>query len=126
MTDTSLHQIFEAIGTLRAEVSGLRRDIQEGERRAVDSTKRADDHRAAIHKRVDELVEDVGLLATKVSGMESTVSDSKLVTDEVKAWKQRGIGALFVTGIASAAISSTVVGFLVYWWDELMKLLRSA
>lgn len=107
---SKLDEISEAIGSLRAEVRNL-----------SESSRRADEQRATVHRRVDELVDEVGDLKAEVSSMSSTVADSKAVTDEVKQWKQRGIGALFVTGIASAAISSTFVGFIVYWRDAIMR-----
>jgi outer membrane murein-binding lipoprotein Lpp len=123
---TKLDDISAAIGGLQAEVVGLRRDLQASEHRAVESNTRADQHRAAIHRRVDDLVDDVGDLKTDVDALKADVVDAKAVTDEVKLWKQRGIGALFVAGIAGSAIGGTAVGFIVYWWDALMRLLRSA
>lgn len=112
---SKLDDISEAIGGLRAEVRNL-----------TESNRRADEHRASVHQRVNELVEEVGELKAQVNTVTAIAADSKIVTDEVKMWKQRGVGALFVTGIASAAISSTVVGFVVYWWDAIMRALRSA
>lgn len=123
---TKLDDISEAIGTLRAEVKNLGLQIAKSDATSVEATKRADEHRAVIHRRMDDLVDEVGDLKSQVNVMETTVNDSKAVTDEVKQWKQRGIGALFVTGIASAAISSTVVGFVVYWWDSIMRVLRAS
>lgn len=123
---TKLDDISEAIGALRAEVAGLRRDLQASETRAVDSNKRADEHRSAIHKRVDDLVEEVGDMKSDVSGMKQTVADSKTITDEVKQWKQRGIGALAMAGIAGTALGGIVVGFITYWWDAIMRVLRTA
>ncbi|MEO3387891.1 DUF1515 family protein [Mesorhizobium sp. CAU 1741] len=122
---TKLDDISEAIGALRAEVLSLRRDIVAEGRARAEHAENSDKHRAVIHRRMDDLVDEVGDLSTKVVTMESKVNDSKTVTDEVKQWKQRGIGALFVTGIASAAISSTVVGFVVYWWESIMRALRA-
>lgn len=116
---SKLDEISEAIGSLRSEVAALRRDF-------TDSTKRADDHRASIHKRVDDLVHDFGDLKTNVETMKADVDDSKQVTDEVKEWKQRGVGALFVAGIAGTAIGGVVVGYIVYWWDAIMRVLRAA
>ena len=87
--------------------------------------RRADEHRAAIHRRVDDLVEEVSDLKTQVNVMDTTVKDSKAVTDEVKQWKQRGIGALFVTGIASASVSGAIVGFVGYWWEAIARVLRA-
>jgi uncharacterized coiled-coil DUF342 family protein len=123
---TQLDHISEAIGALRAEVAGLRRDLTE-------STRRADSHRAAIHKRVDEIAHEFGdvkaeiaELTANVAAMGEDVKDSKTVTDEVKQWKQRGVGALFVAGIAGTALGGIAVGFIAYWWDAIMKVLRSA
>jgi len=122
---SKLDEISEAIGGLRAEVKNLSQQMGENNRRA-------DEHRAAIHRRVDDLVEEVSDLKSDVTGVTGNVAalrddvmDAKMVTDKVKMWEQRGVGALFVTGIASAAVSSTFVGFLVYWWESIMRLLRS-
>lgn len=125
VASTKLDDISEAIGALRAEVKGLRRDFEtEGSARA-EHAKKSDEHRATIHRRVDDLVDEVGDLKAQVNVMDATVTDSKAVTDEVKQWKQRGIGALFVTGLASAAISGTIVAFAAYWWDSIMRALRA-
>lgn len=112
MTDTSLHQIFEALGKLNAEVTSLRRDIQQSESRAAEGERRADSHRAAIHLRVDELTAEAGEIKEDVSkiigNMETVKSDlasTKEIADEVRAWKQRGIGALAVVGIGASALT---------------------
>lgn len=130
--DTKLDDISEAIGALRAEVKNLGQKIDRADQNAAESNRQAAEHRAALHRRVDELVVEVGEVKADTSGlagtvaqMQATVADSKSVTDEVKLWKAQGRGALFVVGIASAAISSAVVGFLAYWWDVIMRLLRS-
>lgn len=116
---TTIDQLSEAIGALRSDVRHLTQQM-------MDSNRRADEHRAAVHRRVDDLVEEVGALTTEVATMKGDVKDSKAVTDEVKQWKQRGIGALFVAGIAGTALGGTVVGFLVYWWEAILRLLRAS
>lgn len=94
---SKLDDISEAIGHLRADVTGLRRDLQQSERNSVD-------HRANLHRRVDDLVADVGNLGVKVASMEATVTDSKTVTDDVKRWKLMGMGALAVVGLGGTAL----------------------
>lgn len=121
MSDASLNEIFKAIGTLTAEVNGLRRDIQESDKRADATNRRADEHRKAVHRRVDELVAEVGGLKTDMVTVKSDLSDAKNVTEEVKRWKLMGIGALFVTGIAAAAIGSAIT----YFWSDLFRFLRN-
>lgn len=107
--------VQRTLGILLAKVENVERTLAKG-----------DEHRAVVHRRVDELADDVGDLKGHMREMQATVADSKIVTDEVRAWKQRGIGALFVTGIASASIGGTIAGFVTYWWDAIMKALRSA
>lgn len=129
---TKLDDISEAIGALRNEVKNLGQKIDRADQNAAESNRQAAEHHAALHRRVDELVVEVGEVKADTSGlagtvaqMQATVADSKSVTDEVKMWKAQGRGALFVVGIASAAISSTAVAFLSYWWEAIMRLLRS-
>jgi predicted nucleic acid-binding Zn-ribbon protein len=122
---TKLDDISEAIGELRAEVKNLGQKIDRADQNALDTSDKAAEHRSAIHKRVEEIADEVGEVKTDMTVLKVTVADTKAVTDEVKLWKAQGKGALLVVGIASAAISSAVVGFLAYWWDVIMRLLRS-
>lgn len=100
-----LDEISEAIGGLEQAVIGLRNDLQASESRSVD-------HRATLHRRVDELVSDVGNLSVKVASMEATVTDSKAVTDDVKRWKLMGMGALAVVGLGGTALGVMVTNSL--------------
>ena len=122
---TKLDDISEAIGELRAEVKNLGQKIDRADQNALDTSNKAAEHRSAIHKRVEEIADEVGEVKVDMTVLKVTVADTKAVTDEVKLWKAQGKGALLVVGIASAAISSSVVGFLAYWWDVIMRLLRS-
>ena len=122
---TKLDDISEAIVELRAEVKNLGQKIDRADQNALDTSNKAAEHRSAIHKRVEEIADEVGEVKSDMTVLKVTVADTKAVTDEVKLWKAQGKGALLVVGIASAAISSAVVGFLAYWWDVIMRLLRS-
>lgn len=121
----SLNQIFDRLGTLGAKVEALGDKIEESDHRAADTAKRADDHRAVIHRRVDDLVGDVGGMKTDLTTVKMDVKNAKEVTDKVRQWEQRGIGVLFVVGIAAAGLGGTVVGFIVYWWDAITRVLRA-
>ena len=122
---TKLDDISEAIGALRAEVKNLGQKIDRADQKADETSRHAAEHRSAIHKRVEEIADEVGGVKTDMTALKVTVADTKAVTDEVKLWKAQGKGALLVVGIASAAISSAVVGFLAYWWDVIIRVLRS-
>lgn len=120
-----LDEISEAIGALRTAVKNLAEDAKENSDRAAKE-------RGLVIARVEDLAGELFGLANRVESAEreiaatsKTAVDAKKVTDEVTMWKQRGVGALFVTGIGSAALTTAVFGFIAYWWDELMKLLRA-
>lgn len=121
MPETNLNEVYKAIGTLTAEVAGLRKDIRENEQRHAESIRRADESRASVHRRLDEITERTGHLEAGMDSLRHDTDDMKKVTDEVRAWKQRGIGALFVVGIASAALS----GMIVHYWESFVRFLNS-
>ncbi|MBZ9820172.1 DUF1515 family protein [Mesorhizobium sp. CA4] len=107
--------VERTLGILLAKVEGIEKSIA-----------LADTQRATVHRRLDEMVSEVGDLRAEVATMKADVKDSKTITDEVKQWKQRGIGALFVSGIAGSAFGAAAVGFVIYWWESVLRVLRSA
>lgn len=118
---SKLDDISMAIGRMEAEVAGLRRDFQASELRSVD-------HRAGVHRRMDDLVADLGeanqKLATataKIGAVSDDVAEMKPVTEEVKRWKLMGIGALGVVGIGGASIGYAFQAPI----DWLLKLFRN-
>lgn len=116
MTTASNNEIYRAIGQLTAEVTSLRRDIQEDAQTAVDAARRADEHRGVMHKRLDEIVNRTGKLEGEMSQVKDKLSDVTEVTDKVRAWELAGMGALAVTGIAASAVTALVAA---YWQDIL-------
>ncbi|TIP46126.1 MAG: DUF1515 domain-containing protein [Mesorhizobium sp.] len=111
--------VERTLGILLAKVEGIEKAIAQSDDQATA-------HRATVHRRLDEMVGEVGDLRAEVATMKADVKDSKAITDEVKQWKQRGIGALFVSGIAGTAIGGTAMAFVLYWWEAIMRVLRSA
>jgi glucose-6-phosphate isomerase len=104
MVDLSLNDIYKSIGALTAEVQGLRRDIDASERRAFSENREADEKRAQVHRRMDDIVAEVSDIKTDIATITEQVKDSKAVTDDVKKWKLMGIGALGVVGIGGTAL----------------------
>lgn len=88
------------LGMLVAEVRNLRADIDRQERKS-------DESRAAMHVRVDALVDRVGAIEGDVSSVKRDVTDMKPVTDEVKRWKIMGMTAIAIVGLGGAAIGVT-------------------
>lgn len=56
-----------------------------------------DENSTVVHRRMDEIIAEVGGMKTDIATIRDDVKDSKKVTDEVEKWKQMGIGALGVT-----------------------------
>lgn len=102
MSEATNQEIFRAIGGLTEAVNGLRRDVEKFDKRNEDAQQRADDHRSAIH-------EEVAGLTNRMDSVEQTVSEVRAVTEEVKMWKQRGIGAIAFAGFAGASLSAGVL-----------------
>ncbi|MDB5523887.1 MAG: hypothetical protein JWM58_1650 [Rhizobium sp.] len=102
------------LGKLLGEVSNLREDV----RRSED---KSDQSRAAMHRRMDDIVTKVGGLEISASAAAADIADMKPVTEDVRKWKLMGMGALGVVGLGGAALGVTLAGA----FDQIMKLLRS-
>ncbi|OLP44170.1 DUF1515 family protein [Rhizobium oryziradicis] len=96
--------VHRQLGELVAGLRGLKDDIQE----IRDAQLRADDRstqsRAVVHRRMDELVSNVGTLERHITSIQADVADMKPVTNDVKRWKLIGIGALGMIGIGGIAL----------------------
>jgi hypothetical protein len=68
----------------------------------------ADEKRAVVYRRMDDIVAEVGDIKTDIATITTQVTNSKKVTDEVKKWKLMGIGALGVVGLGGAALGVTL------------------
>lgn len=88
------------LGILTAEVRNLRADIDRQERKS-------DESRAAMHKRVDVLVDRVGVIEGDVLSVKRDVVDMKPITDDVKKWKIMGMTAIAIIGLGGAAMGVT-------------------
>lgn len=121
--------LLEAVNGVKQDIQEIRRDIKDSEARQAlayeQSEERAARIRASIYAKADEVASRLAVTESKVEGLAKDMVDVKTITDEVKAWKQRGIGALFVTGIASASLGAGAAAFVAAWWDAIMRALRA-
>ena len=121
-TEAALQDMNRQVGMLIAGVDGLRRDF------AVSDAK-SDQRLANVHRRLDDLVDQFGDMEVKLErlgerliGVEKEMaSDVRPTVADVRNWKQRGMGALAVTGVASAAIGAFVATF----WHEIVARLTA-
>lgn len=106
--DASAHrQLGELIAGLKSVQETVRR-IEDG---AARSETKSDAIRAQIHRRMDDLVDRVGDVEASVDTVKNDVKDMKPVTDAVKIWRQRGVGALAIVGIGASFITYVVTKF---------------
>lgn len=113
----SLNEIYEAIGALKVHVEASNGKIEALYASQEKTAERADSQRATMHRRIDDLVKDVSELKTNFEIVQSDVAESKAVTDDVTRWRQMGIGALGITGMAAGAISSLIT----YKWVAIVN-----
>jgi len=97
------------LGILLAKVEGIERVLA-----------RADDQRATMHRRLDDVVDDVGGLKTDLASVQKDVADAKVITDEVRAWKQRGIGALAIVGFGASGLTFIIQ----HYFDQIAAWVR--
>ncbi|WP_051321106.1 DUF1515 family protein [Rhizobium mesoamericanum] len=88
------------MGEVLAEVRNLRDAFRQSEIKA-------DSSRAAVHQRMDQLVDRVGTLEGNVAAVKEDVSEMRPTVDDVKRWKLMGLGAIGVIGIGGMAMGVT-------------------
>lgn len=100
MSETILYEISQSIGGLGEAVKGLAEKIEANERRNVDAINQANESRANVHRRLDEITAITSDLNTRTSHLEmgiktltGEVSDMRLVTDDVKKMREQARGA---------------------------------
>lgn len=73
-----------------------------------------------MHGRMDAMIERVGKVEATVGDVQDDVKEMKPIVDEVKAWKQRGVGGLFIIGIGASAITFVVTIFLTQSYNQIL------
>lgn len=104
MVDAALHQ---QMGELIASSRAIQEDIRRLEHKMQRSDDKSDESRAAMHRRLDDVVGTVGEVETAVAGLERDVKEMKPVTEDVKKWKIMGMTAIAIIGLGGAAMGVT-------------------
>lgn len=113
LSDTSLNKLYEAIGSLTAEVRALRRDVSEDRKTSANHRQGVREELSNIIMRQTHIESDVMSLKNKVEGMEK-------VTVEVTTLRTKAEGAgtvgrwLLRAGIAIVSFAGWVVGIYTY------------
>lgn len=97
-----LDDISRLLGNIESNLNTLGRRFDHMERRM--------DHRDGV---LDEIQAAAAVVAEDVRYMKDTIADDiRPVTDDVKRWRQMGLGALGVIGVGGAAFASAVLWLL--------------
>ena len=125
-----LLELNRLLGGLEASMRDVRSDI-------ADVSSKADQSRAIMHRRLDEALKQIGdvkfqvrhidgrmtAMAERIAAVEVDIKTNVMPTVvEVRAWKQRGIGALALAGMAGGAIMAFVYAF---WQEIIAKITRT-
>lgn len=89
--------MYREIGELKTRVDMLI-DL------SLKSEEKSDISRAAIHSRVNDLIERTAKVERSVIDLQDDVKVMKPVTDDVRRWKTVGMGALGAIGLAGVAM----------------------
>ncbi|MCC0035500.1 MAG: hypothetical protein H6887_09590 [Hoeflea sp.] len=97
---TSLNDIYRSIGELTGAVKALGDKIEDNERRNVAAIEQANESRANVHRRLDDITATAADLAKRTSHLETGIKslthemgDMRMVTDDVKAMREQAKGA---------------------------------
>ncbi|MCT7375471.1 DUF1515 domain-containing protein [Chelativorans salis] len=93
MAQTSLNEIYKAVGELTNAVQGLQRQIEGNEKRNAESIRKADQSRANVHRRLDEVVMRTTHLESDMMSVKGKVESVQTVTDDIKQMRQQAVGA---------------------------------
>lgn len=102
--DASLHQ---KMGELLGMTTALKESLQRVEEQARRSEDKADQSRAVVHRRLDDMVNRVGDVEQNMALVKDDIKDMKPVTDDMKRLRLMGAGALAAMGFAAMAIGVT-------------------
>jgi hypothetical protein len=117
---TSLNEIYQAIGSLTKAVEGLKEQIASNEKRNEDAIKMANESRANVHRRLDDIVMRTTHLESDVSSVKNKIEDVEKVTVEVTTLrtKAQGAGTLGRWLIRIGIGVVTVAGWLAAAWTQ--------
>lgn len=113
-----LNDIYQLLGSLAADVKNLRREIEQANRRVDARLDPLPAQLAEIARRTDHLESGLAILRGDLA------DDVLPVVQEVRAWKQRGIGALAMAGMGGGAIGLTVATGWHTIWNMVTTLAR--
>ncbi len=103
-----IDNISMLLGDIRGSLRALESKVDTNNNRAEASSAKVMATLEEQDERLDELADSSRLMRTELTGITTTVTDSKMVTDDVKRWRQLGLGIIGLVGIAAAWIGGNL------------------
>ncbi len=91
-------EVYKMMGRLEEAVANVQEDLK-------DIKESQEDGKQARETMGHQLAALVG----RMNQMDGKIASASEITEEVRQWKQRGIGALFVVGIGSSALTAALL-----------------
>lgn len=108
MSDASLER---TIGRLEGKLDGVMTSITALNQALLEDRQRAASARAAMSERIEGTEHSIEDIAKRVERIEEGVAGIYPLAEEVRAWKQRGIGAAGVLTALGAIFGGALVAF---------------
>ena len=108
MTDTNLDR---ALGRVEARLDGVLTSIAALNSAFVEERARDASARAAMNDRIESTEHGIENIEHRIAAIERGVEEIKPLADEVRQWKQRGIGAAGVLTALGAMFGGALVAF---------------
>ena len=113
-----IHNISLLLGNIQAGLQALDRKVDTNNSRAEAASAKMlsalDDH----DTRLDALANDSREMREQLDLVAQTAKDSKEVTDDVKRWRQLGVGIIGIVGIGAAwvgANGAVIFDAVMHW-----------
>lgn len=106
----ALLEVYKTLGTLTSTMQAIQEDIKD----IKENQEVAAEARQAI-------AQQMGDFHSRLAKVELTLNSVSVTAAEVEQWKQRGIGALFIVGIGSSAVTWAIVHFA----DQIGSLMKT-
>jgi len=121
MTAASNNEIYDRLGQLGATMESVDKQLIAIRADMESSEHKSETSRANMNRRVDEIASRTGSLESDMKAVKEDLTTVKTVTEDVTRWREMGMGALAVTGIAAGSLASLVA----YYWSEIIRVFRA-
>lgn len=101
-----IDNISMLLGDIRGSLRALESKVDTNNNRAEASSAKVMATLEEQDERLDGMVHDTRLMRDQLAGVTVIANDSKLVTDDVKRWRQLGLGIIGLVGVGAAWVGA--------------------